>query len=1391
MRSAVYQVVSLDKYDRSAFAAATAASGVVVNADPASHALAKNAMAEFMGMDPGTKEAAKLAHWLWRVPGSDESQHAVFECWYTTIQVLAWSKDDAHRGMWFDQFGEAASVKTLDECDAVQLGEILEAARNNFERNPAHASDLEEGIRAAVRAWTSGAARTILSVPPTTEWSKRVLGVLREILKDAVSYTRPADASDSIDAEIKNGFVDWIYKKDRKGDKCGTARRIRDARRKLDVVASEDAKVADRMARNLGEREEGGAHYTAEEKGVFRGKYDSKILTDLKNPPCLPQVLEGSAIDVGYVEKCCCHPNSFVARHEKEMAKWIVDNDSLIKKAAENCLFLAQYQYGKKNIGVALGASGSAISELFHVTGGKWRPADAFFTSTMAVDDIAKFTSTDPIDQIHAYVLWFSIRNNPKRAESSVANGAQIKTKAEWENENEIHTVNEIVGRVSALMGADSPDLQEIEERYVQYKALVQKVDGDVFKELGYVHPSSRPEFTSWQAHVTEAEALTSRRVRELEARRAEDAADSSGPASSSSTATHSFGAAAAKADPKAASNPFETLPSFVGIHAHPGIMAKSYVTLSSAQKLDHAYAKRIFGYAGLLWMLGERAIRDSEAETSINATIMHIDLAAFKTAKGLVAEWRASTRPAGALMQKYIGKAVESGIYEWELGVHYFVGRMIDRDDSLKALGAWMITIQKERKERDDEYLKPESGATAMGIAALVFGKLAVDLFVVADDKAQTVQDEADVMLARKTADVIGALAKASGAFPDAARYYPLAQVTRLADATLGAKDAEPAREQVAVVVLAMSIALLDMIGFETARMVCEYIAAVERQLAHDVADVMELVAKFVEDNNMVVLLTKAAREAKAIVSGAARPRELVLLLAKLGKLKAEHDSVSVSKPKRSGEVLAALADAMRGLNIVSSGRKVHTSIRVRADALRSFGDKMHEERDGAVRVAARVSSTRLGEPTHEVGDADIERARASRRDLLGAMRALNKRTLQITGGEVLVVQQEARDGGTAHVRVEVVVPGMYLSQKSHAGAFDARFVGVSASVIGNATSWRGKFTGVCLVLVDEGPKAMLLRDNLHIGSMDGWRPIARALRHASVDPKSAVVVMRAPDPKKRDETLEIAAAPVVVLVVDEGLARSLETALVVALEYAEEGAESGRSRAASVYSKQLGALMRGKEPRVCGATLGGEAAPVPGAKWSGKPGAKEEARCIVDAMILEYRIVRDTVRVFGLGAKLAKSLDWDGKDKEAVPDLVVRFSAWNYIAGQIAEGTLGQMVELRTKEMGKGRFDATFEERRKMVEGAWIKTQTLIKNEPKPEALAVLDHPFLEGEDQIVVKAALARGSLPELERLVWKGEAAMDGASAKKTPENVAERIKARLEAEARFRGRRGFV
>jgi hypothetical protein len=413
----------------------------------------------------------------------------------------------------------------------------------------------------------------------------------------------------------------------------------------------------------------------------------------------------------------------------------------------------------------------------------------------------------------------------------------------------------------------------------------------------------------------------------------------------------------------------------------------------------------------------------------------------------------------------------------------------------------------------------------------------------------------------------------------------------------------------------------------------------------------------------------------------------------------------------------------------------------------------------------------------------------------MLGAMRAINKRTLQITGGEVLVVQQEARDAGTAHVRVEAVVPGMYLSQKSQEGAFDARFVGVGASVIGNATSWRGKFTGVCLVLVDEGPKANLLRDTLHIGSMDGWRPVARALRHASVDPKSAVVVMRAPDPKRREYTREIAAAPVVVLIVDEGLALSLEIALVVALEYAEEGAESGRS-SASAYSKQLGALMRGKEPRVCGASLGGEAVPVPGAAWTGRAGAeKEEARCIVDAMILEYRIVRDTVRVFGLGAKLAKSLEWDGKAK-AEPDLVVRFAAWNYIAGQIAKCTLDQMVEQRTKEMASGRFKLTFEERKKTVDGAWAATQKFINGELPSEALAVLANNALHDTeaDQLAVKAALVARELPTLSGLVWKGEAALekDDTSAKALPEPVTARIKERLEAEVLFRrSRRRFV
>jgi hypothetical protein len=789
-----------------------------------------------------------------------------------------------------------------------------------------------------------------------------------------------------------------------------------------------------------------------------------------------------------------------------------------------------------------------------------------------------------------------------------------------------------------------------------------------------------------------------------------------------------------------------------VGIHMAPETMIQTYESLSEAQKLDHAYVKRMFGFAGLVWMLS--VAEDKAAKASINGTIMRIEIGALKTAKELVAEWRASARREkdDALTQKYLEKAVESGIYEWEHGVEYYVKRM----DTDGELDAWLASIKKKRSVLDDEY-KSARETGAQNIAVLVLGKLITDLFILADESTQTLQDEADVRLARQTADIVGALSKMFE-IPEAARYYPLAQVTRIADATLGTGHNEVEQEQLAVILLASFSVLFDMIGYDTARILCEFLAAIERRLAHDVADMMELFAKFVEDNSVFVALSRTARIAYSVGAGKVSPLDLVAMVAKQAR--------QFQKIAKGEWTVADLAGALRGVSLVGAGRKVHTSIRVRAAALRSFAETVDRKRE---RAKATVTSREV----EYAGGADLERARESRRDLLESLSLLRKRSVQITGGEVLVLTQE----GESHVLVEAVVPGAYQRRRDAEGVFAPSLVSVRASVVGNATSWRGTVdgspTGVCLILLDEGEDASRMREKLQLGPHDGWRPVARVMQDASV-PSSGVVVMRAPDPPPRKKG-EISSPRALVLVVDRDLARAIETALDAALEYAAEGSDA--HRAAGAFVAQTHALMHAKEPRVCGVIAG-----VPKGTWTRLEvgaRAREELRCMTDAMLLEYRIVRDTVRVFGLGAKLATSVLLDSKSDE--PGAVARFAAWNQIAGFIARATLEKMVERRKRDLATGMYRELFEDLEKAVDAAWKAAVEYLEREPPDEPLSLLVYARFETErDQRAAKRALAAKRI-ERPALTWS-EKETGGAGKKGEP--IEGRIRAFIEARTRF-------
>jgi len=131
-----------------------------------------------------------------------------------------------------------------------------------------------------------------------------------------------------------------------------------------------------------------------------------------------------------------------------------------------------------------------------------------------------------------------------------------------------------------------------------------------------------------------------------------------------------------------------------------------------------------------------------------------------------------------------------------------------------------------------------------------------------------------------------------------------------------------------------------------------------------------------------------------------------------------------------------------------------------------------------------------------------------------------------------------------------------------------------------------------------------------------------------------------------------------------------------------------------------------------------------------------------------------------------------------------------WNTIAGYIANATLQQMVERRKREMARGKFDATFEARTKIVENAWNATQTWLRNDERAsEPIEVLEHfdGFGSGEDQTDLETARKAGRLPVVTDLSY----AESDAGGTKAPKSIEVRTGETLNSAARFGRARRYV
>ena len=1187
---------------------------------------------------------------------------------YTKLQILLVG-ERAVDYLWLHSFAEGHD--DLANWVESERDDIVRSAKDIIDKK--RITDLKEVLSESVAKWVEMNVEAILASEKKVGLAEIVRGVYEDVLNGAISTNKGSFAMDTMTTKgaIKKGFVSWLYK----DDGCNIARRIRDARKKAGVKGNEDTKRADRLVdtsilysdiddHNQDPKNNDNKYSELEIDALHRA-YDAGDLQELGNPSCLPSVILKEDITDDYVADCCCE-NSIVPGDENRVAEHIAVHAISIVKKHSQCKFLHLYVKGKGELERALekrtGGRKVKLRDLFKICGGKWRAPGDFLASVVRKSDLDKFNIDSSVDQVHAAVLL------GERLADEGYDGRGVG--APNDNVDRKSTQSELVAYAARVLYAESVNeegINKVKRAYRLYTAQANKLDAaDVFGAR-YAPPWVR---------VPEKEE------------------------------TQKFGSAyvAGVGDTIAVGLGFR--------NKSDEALSDAYFTFSAAQRLDHAYVWRIFGFAGLVRMVRKKV----EPRDSIKATLTWIDASFKKTADEMVREWRRSSRK-DDVQARYVEKAVNCGMHEWKYGIVYFAERI----EASPPFAAWVAGIETGRAKIDAEYeAHAKSKDKLTGLAFLIGTRIVGDVVSVVTQEARTVQDEADLRLASDAVNALTKLAERFGLVGGTVKYYNLAHVTRIAEAS-----GEVALEQCAVAALALSgvlFVVMDMLGLgsDAARLISEYLAALDRQLAHDVADVMELVARIVEDNDLFVAVKKAATGTGGIVTGAVGLRSIAEALV-----------VAIKDPVS----LASVAAALREVRVPGKGRKVHTEIRVRADQMRKVADDLSLMRE---RGASRRETKR--EPVSS--DELIERARATAKvSIMDVLGDLQMRTLHVTGGEVLVLDQEAPDPtGRPNVRVELIVPGGYERWPSANDAFSTRFASVGGTVIGNATSWRGHLSGVCLLLVEESPE---LGTALRVEE-ENWRPIARVVPDALAT-RERVVVMRGP----RAESKEIAKAKAVVLVVDAELAESIEKSLDVARVYAADGAESRASGAAGMLAARLRPLLWKKVPRACGSSVVASKTP-----RSASAHKLVERDCVADAMVLEYRLVREAVRAFGIGVELRPEVL---NDKSPITDFVGRFAAWNKIAEWIAEHTLERMVKRYKEDLGNGAFDPLFSVKTEAIDDAHRRAKEIIaeaKEDPTEPLGALTAWKKLGTNEQKEVKKAVDKRSLDEPD-LKWKSK------------------------------------
>jgi hypothetical protein len=319
--------------------------------------------------------------------------------------------------------------------------------------------------------------------------------------------------------------------------------------------------------------------------------------------------------------------------------------------------------------------------------------------------------------------------------------------------------------------------------------------------------------------------------------------------------------------------------------------------------------------------------------------------------------------------------------------------------------------------------------------------------------------------------------------------------------------------------------------------------------------------------------------------------------------------------------------------------------------------------------------------------------------RDALGLLTALRKNQLFVSESHVYRATAESNRVVSA---VDELIPGGYVphDQLRDMDVFATSNQGVVASVIGNMTSWRGNVTGACLVVVTGGD-ARVLRDRLMRGTenglpwvrvpgeaMDSVRVAGGSRRKERMRARS-VLLVSAKGHVPHASRAQALTGPTAVLIVDHDLASWIVLAIDVAGAFAETSASIGNFAIAPnterAFTQRVHMIMSNKEPKQCGHH---ETRRVLGALTPAQKAARRvlDVECIKSAMLVEYRLILETVRTLGFASEPRKA------DIELVTqsgqNAQTRFMFWEAVAKAIAVAAVDAMVSRRIAKLGQGQW-------------------------------------------------------------------------------------------------------